>query len=792
MKNTLIILFTFLIVCNTQIFSQFNGFEWLNPKPQGNRLNDIGFFNSTDGIAIGNCGTLLKTTNAGVSWEHYFLEVPKNLTSLDIVDANTAFIAGDSGLVLKSTNAGSSWITLNTQCDTNLTGIKFYDQNNGYAVGFFGTIIKTTNGGISWTKNTFYYHNKDVAIIDSSNVFVVGDANTVIRTTNAGVNWFSVILSPSTECTSIKFTNSSTGYIVGGYYSNGRVYKTIDAGENWTNIYSDSSLGLLGVFFKDAATGFSVGYYGTIRKTTDAGNSWTTVSVDTKADLFDGCFINSNIGFIIGSGGKILRTSDGGDNWSEISQGNENYLYDIDIVNHNLAITVGHYGTILKSTDGGITWQDKSITLASNPAIYDVEMLSASYGLAVDWNGNIHITNDGGDTWNSYSGFTFYSLNRLDFVDNNTGYAAGSFGKLGKTTDAGLTWTPLNAGNTESYFGIDFINSQTGYMCGSSGLIYKTTDAGISWTNYNTNFPYYLRDISFSDSLNGVVVGDFSVIYKTTNGGLTWDSVYSVPFGATLQSLKRISSSVIYACGDSGKVLYSLDGGNSWNKQQSNTDNFLFGFAQIDTTLYIVGEAGTIIKFSNSIIPVELSSFSTNVDHENDVILNWHTATETNNQAFHIERRKTQKEKSTVWNNIGLIKGNGTTTEPQSYSFVDKNLEAGHYQYRLKQIDFDGTFEYSNIVEVEIGIPIKFSLEQNFPNPFNPTTKISWQSPIEGNQTLKIYDVLGNEVVTLVNEYRQAGKYNIDFNASQLASGVYFYKLQVGDFISSKKMTLIK
>jgi photosystem II stability/assembly factor-like uncharacterized protein len=792
MKNTLLFLFTFLVFCNTHIFSQFNGFEWLNPKPQGNQLNDIGFFNSTDGIAIGNYGTLLKTTNAGVSWEHYFLEAPKNLTSLDIVDANTAFIAGDNGLVLKSTNAGSSWITLNTQCDTNLTGIKFYDQNNGYAVGFFGTIIKTTNGGSSWTKNAFYYHNKDVDIIDSNNVFVVGDANTVIRTTNAGVNWFSVILSPSTECASITFTNSTTGYIVGGYYSNGRVYRTTDAGENWTNIYSDSSLGLLGVFFKDANTGFSVGYNGTIRKTTDAGNSWTTVSVDTKADLFDGYFINSNMGFIIGSGGKILRTSDGGDNWSEISQGNENFLYDIDIVNHNLAIAVGHYGTILKSTDGGITWQDKSITLASNPAIYDVEMLSASYGLAVDWNGNIHITNDGGDTWNSYSGFTFYSLNRLDFVDNNIGYAAGSFGKLGKTTDAGLTWTPLNAGNTESYFGIDFINSQTGYMCGSSGLIYKTTDAGNSWTSYNTNFPYYLRDISFSDSLNGVVVGDFSVIYKTSNGGSTWDSVYSVPFGATLQSLKRISSNVIYACGDSGKVLYSLDRGNSWNKQQSNTDNFLFGFAQIDTTLYIVGEAGTIIKFSNSIIPVELSSFSANVDNENDVTLNWCTATETNNHAFQIERRKTQKEKSTDWNKIGLINGYGTTTEPQTYSFVDKNLEAGHYQYRLKQIDFDGTNKYSNIVEVEIGTPIKFSLEQNFPNPFNPTTKISWQSPIEGNQTLKVYDVLGNEVATLVNEYRQAGEYDIDFNASQLASGVYFYKLQVSNFISTKKMTLIK
>jgi len=199
-----------------------------------------------------------------------------------------------------------------------------------------------------------------------------------------------------------------------------------------------------------------------------------------------------------------------------------------------------------------------------------------------------------------------------------------------------------------------------------------------------------------------------------------------------------------------------------------------------------------------AIVPVELLSFSSSVI-DNDVTLNWMTATETNNSGFQIERNtplnplsRGEAEGRGVWENIGFVNGNGTTTEKKTYSFKDENLSTGKYQYRLKQIDFDGTFEYSNIDEAEIFPPAKFSLEQNFPNPFNPTTKISWQSPVNSLQILKIYDVLGNEVATLVNEYRTAGKYKAEFNANNLASGIYYYKIIAGDFSQTKKMVLIK
>ncbi|OGU35940.1 MAG: hypothetical protein A2315_12690 [Ignavibacteria bacterium RIFOXYB2_FULL_35_12] len=208
-------------------------------------------------------------------------------------------------------------------------------------------------------------------------------------------------------------------------------------------------------------------------------------------------------------------------------------------------------------------------------------------------------------------------------------------------------------------------------------------------------------------------------------------------------------------------------------------------------------------------VPVELISFAGKVE-QSEVMLTWETATEINNYGFEIERSQMLNVKSQNWEKIGFVGGNGTTTETKSYSFVDNvNEKFGKYSYRLKQIDHDGSFKYSNEIEVLIQ-PGKFSLEQNYPNPFNPSTKISWQSPVRSWQTLKVYDVLGNEVATLLNEEKEAGSYEVEFQSAarlpdgqvgnrQLASGVYIYRLQVypansevGSFTDTKKMILLR
>ncbi|MGQ9642780.1 MAG: T9SS type A sorting domain-containing protein, partial [Ignavibacterium sp.] len=189
----------------------------------------------------------------------------------------------------------------------------------------------------------------------------------------------------------------------------------------------------------------------------------------------------------------------------------------------------------------------------------------------------------------------------------------------------------------------------------------------------------------------------------------------------------------------------------------------------------------------DQIVPVELTSFIASVNG-NNVSLKWNTATEVNNSGFYVERKILNGE----WKSIGFVPGAGTTTENRTYNFSDKNLTKGKYLYRLKQVDFNGTFEYSKIIEVDVVSPAKFELAQNYPNPFNPNTSISFTIPQSGNVKLSVYNLLGQEITTLVNEYKEAGTHNIEFNATNLNSGVYLYKLESNGLTLTKKMTLLK
>ncbi|MBU1680865.1 MAG: T9SS type A sorting domain-containing protein, partial [Bacteroidetes bacterium] len=177
----------------------------------------------------------------------------------------------------------------------------------------------------------------------------------------------------------------------------------------------------------------------------------------------------------------------------------------------------------------------------------------------------------------------------------------------------------------------------------------------------------------------------------------------------------------------------------------------------------------------------------------------WQTATELNNYGFEIERSLSD---ATDWQKIGFVPGSGNSYSPKQYSFVDENPPSAKISYRLKQIDFDGQFEYYGIIaEVDAsaltgvedkGIPVQYSLSQNYPNPFNPSTKINYSIPGTENVSVILYDLVGNEIRTLVNETKSAGNYEIEFDASYLASGVYYYKLKTSNFVQVRKMVLIK
>jgi hypothetical protein len=192
------------------------------------------------------------------------------------------------------------------------------------------------------------------------------------------------------------------------------------------------------------------------------------------------------------------------------------------------------------------------------------------------------------------------------------------------------------------------------------------------------------------------------------------------------------------------------------------------------------------LSFFPGIVPVELTSFAASVN-ESEVLLSWATATELNNNGFDIERNS-----GNGFEAIGFVPGFGTTTEAHSYSFADSDVPADTYTYRLKQVDFDGTFEYSDEIEVEVIAPIEFALRQNYPNPFNPSTQITYQLAQSSNVVLKVYNLLGKEIAVLVDEHKEAGVYKVNFDASNLPSGVYLYKIETAGLIKTKKMMLMK
>jgi hypothetical protein len=245
--------------------------------------------------------------------------------------------------------------------------------------------------------------------------------------------------------------------------------------------------------------------------------------------------------------------------------------------------------------------------------------------------------------------------------------------------------------------------------------------------------------------------------------------------------------------------LVGVNGPNSTTTQTGTNGQTQFcyvganpGLDTIIATIRSTGASARAVKQWESALPVELSSFTSAISNR-DVILSWSTSEEVNNSGFDIERSSVAGE----WTKAGFVAGNGTTAEPKNYTFTDRGLASGKYNYRLKQVDFNGNYQYFNLSnEVVIGLPEKFELSQNYPNPFNPSTKIEFAIPQDGNVTLSVFDNSGRLVSKISEGFRTAGYYTMDFSASNLSSGVYFYKLEFSgsgsEFSKTMKMTVLK
>jgi hypothetical protein len=262
--------------------------------------------------------------------------------------------------------------------------------------------------------------------------------------------------------------------------------------------------------------------------------------------------------------------------------------------------------------------------------------------------------------------------------------------------------------------------------------------------------------------------------------------------------------------GEQGTVEWSADGGTTWNVLFTYTTDVRSETAFFDISAAADGQPDFRVRFvyvapgwdwwwaldnvtfGGSIVPVELTSFTYDVSGGN-VVLNWSTATETNNSHFNIER----SDDNVNFTTIGSIEGKGTTSETSTYSYVDNTVNAGVYYYRLKQVDFDGTFEFSSSIEVDLGVPSEYSIEQNYPNPFNPATTIKFAIPVDAKVSITLYNSIGQQVAQVVNQDFSVGIHEVNFTATNLSSGVYFYSVKAvgvdgSDFVATKKMMLMK
>ena len=472
----------------------------------------------------------------------------------------------------------------------------------------------------------------------------------------------------------------------------------------------------------------------------------------------------------------ILFSSQSFPQWYEQYSEPAGIFIDIDFTSVNNGWVAGLW-KMIRTTDGGNNWITLIDRPQSNTMIQAISFVNDSTGWYVEQNGDeshctIYKTINGGTDWTQqYISPQLTLIWDLEFINQTTGFCIGNDvynSKCWKTTDGGNTWNIIPVGSSPpGLTTLFFLDTLNGWAAGN--WLYKTTNGGMSWNMLPGPFLDEFDDIQFTTLDIGWYSGYFG-INKTTDGGSTWIQQTTGGDGWHPSSLFFIDSDTGYFC-PYNAILKTTTGGSSWDVQLQDNSLYLSDVSFVNPNDGWISNytPGKIYRTVNGGTPVELISF-TGIVIDGNVQLNWATATEINNRGFEVLR---SSEKDNIWQKIGFVTGYGTTTELQYYSFVDDFLSPGSYNYKLKQIDFDGSFEFSDVIEVEVITAIQFLLEQNYPNPFNPSTKIFYSIKFSGYVELKVYDIVGNEVAVLVSDNKSPGKYSVEFNAGSLPSGIF-------------------
>jgi len=732
---------------------------------------------------------------------------------------NIMYIAGlDSG-VYKSLDNGASWSNINgTIAYPKFLSLAICagspnvlyagtDQNGGSSSG----VYKTTDGGATWTllvsgitdnlaiqSITVHPTNPNIAYIA---VFdgVNAATNGVYKTTNGGTNW----------------TAASTGI------TNKNILTVMLNPVNPNTVYAGSSLILPG------STGPS-----TIYKSYDAGNSWslfstglptgTTTGDPIRAMSMSTLDTNTVLAALFENdttGGTYLTTN-GGTSWNKkwgipntvgtltraclIRPGSNTEFY-MGIDQSSATGLMGVYRT----TDGGATWVDFSGGLLLNT--YPVRALAFKSDLISPtlYAGAANTTLGAGRgvfeytfpstvslVWSEQTSGTPQILYSISAADNNNVWACGAAGVVSRTTNGGVNWTAAtgNIPTTEAQYNIWAVDGNTALVTGSSTIThtYMTTNGGTNWTTVFTQTGGFIDNIWMVSATNGFMNGDpvggrWS-LWKTTNGGVNWDStgLFLAQNGSEtgFNNSMIVSGNNIWMGTSTNRVYYSTNYGTSWTAQTVDAQtNGIASFWSNNPS------SGKFFLGSDSLMVTTNSGTNWNfagVQPGAGTLTGAMTGTGT--QWWYA------RQASVIYysSNDG-VSWSTQYTAPAGLYYDFSKSRTGPYIWAVRSNGAISKYGIATgITPIASNVPTTFSLSQNYPNPFNPVTKINFAIPKTGFVTLKIYDILGREMRTLINESVKAGNYSVEFNATTLSSGVYFYRLISDNFTDTKKMMLIK
>ncbi|HEY3295433.1 MAG TPA: YCF48-related protein [bacterium] len=696
--------------------------EWQRPALTGNTLNSVTFNGTGSGWAAGSGGTLLHTTDSGLTWNDYSGILPRwaNVQQIVFADSLHGWAIGIRGIaffdfssaVFRTTDGGESWEEQTSiSADGFPSAIAFPTPAIGFMVGYAsievptGVLWRTTDSGDTWASTPLdsMVRARHLKFVDSQNGWIVGGPN-VLRTTDGGQTWMCSHIIPDTpfyNVSGFEFASPLLGWATVPLFGLA-MYRTTDGGVTWSQLHDDYSYGKT-LLFTDEWHGWSFGNRFTSR-TTDGGITWIA-SPDTLLNVG-----SLNGGWTDGNG-RVFAVAEG--------------------------------GTILASVDSGTHWSRACGGLVLCDGIPEMCFSDARHGW-IAAGPNLLYTTNGGQEWNTQTvNDTVHGMGGITFTDSLHGWIVVGDGAILKTVDGGATWAQMRAGQPLSYGDrlsvTDSLYGWFGLTLGDTTTVLRTTNGGQTWMPQRRWTHASLSRLQFVDRRHGWVMTDS--LFRTRNGGISWDSVvfgqYRFPAGFFALDSAYCWVTVADQQLGYGYVIRTTNGGDTWERTEDPLYPYFCSRSEGWSLGNIYARDG--------------------VEHTTD--------------------------EGTFWEHVdfpgGDFRYNFVAAGPENIWAVGTGGCVLHY-------DAPAFSEGSHAAP-----PSSIHL-CNYPNPFNPTTEIRFDLARAGKTSLKVYDLLGKEVAQLMNDVLPAGVHNATFDASKLPSGIYFYRLQSGTEIQSRKMIVLK